>query len=148
MYKVIAIGNTLMQDDGIAIKVAQNLNSLLIKDGFEIIIGETDTDYIMDNISNGDLLFFIDSTNLGIAAGSITITPLSEIISLNNNSSIHSFNCINAIKYYSLHVEGYIIGIEIQSLDFTNCLSSQLSMLFPHICKNVYKTIFKLIAHF
>lgn len=143
MDKVIAAGNILMCDDGIAVKAVRNLSDKLIHDGFEVIIAETDTDYFMDMISSDDFLYVIDCTNFGIEPGYLSVIPLSSIKNY-NAASIHSFNYLEAINYYNMKVKGYLIGIEISKIEFNCNLSAFISNKFSFICDELYEKILSL----
>jgi hydrogenase maturation protease len=73
--KAIAIGNPLMGDDGIALKVAEQLSDSLEKLGVEVIIGETDIDYCISRIDENDKLIVIDGSCRGEALGSYPPCP-------------------------------------------------------------------------
>ena len=143
MDKIIAAGNILMCDDGIAVKAVRNLSDKLIHDGFEVIIAETDTDYFIDMISSDDFLYAVDCTNFGIEPGSLSVIPLS-CIKNHNAASIHSFNYLGAINYYNMKVKGYLIGIEISKIEFNCNLSAFMSNKFSFICNELYKKILSL----
>ena len=67
MIKIIGIGNILMGDDGIGVKVVDVLEKKMKNMGIEFIKAETDVDYALDNIKDGDFLFIIDSTSDAMA---------------------------------------------------------------------------------
>lgn len=143
MDKVIAAGNILMCDDGIAVKAIRNLSRKLASDGFEIVIAETDTDYFMDMISSDDFLYVVDCTNFGIEPGSLSVIPLS-CMENHTAASIHSFNYLSAINYYNVKVKGCLIGIEISKIEFNCDLSAFMSNKFSFICDELYKKILSL----
>jgi hydrogenase maturation protease len=57
LIKCIAIGNRIMGDDSIGIRVTQEILPSLKKDKIEVIFGETDVDYALSKIEDGDFLF-------------------------------------------------------------------------------------------
>lgn len=140
--KCIAIGNRLMSDDGISIKVAEKLSPRLKQLPVELIYGETDIDYALGKIQDGDFLFIVDSTYLEIEPGSVTFTPISEASGQYTQVySQHQPSLIHLLKLYGKSVEGYIVGIEAKEIDFSIELSDVLQERLPNICDEVYKFI-------
>ncbi len=143
--KCIAIGNAIMGDDGIGIKVAEALSQRLIQEHIELILGETDHDYALSKIENGDLLFIIDSSFFEINPGTITYTPISEVIDWHREAySQHQPSLIYLLKTYGKEVEGYLIGIEVENIDFSLELSDTLKTRFLFICEEVYQFIYQI----
>lgn len=145
--KCVAIGNRIMCDDSIGIKVAEELSSKMMKEGIELIIGETDGDYSLSLIENGDLLFIIDSTYMDISPGTVTVTRINDLIVKNQIFSQHQPNLINLINTYRKKVDGYVIGIEVDKIDFNLKLSDTLKNKLPQICEEVDKFICKTIYY-
>ncbi len=143
--KCVAIGNRIMEDDCIGIKVVEKLSSKMMKEGIELIIGETDSDYSLSLIEDGDLLIIIDSTYLGIIPGTVTVAPIDKLTVKNQIFSQHQPNLINLLDIYRKKVNGYVIGIEVEKIDFNLELSNTLKNKLPQICKEVDEFICKTI---
>lgn len=139
--KVIAIGNTLMEDDGVGIVVAEKIKEELINNNVEVIIGETDVEYCISSIEEGDFIFFIDATCYGINPGEITISNLENYKYEKKSYSQHSYSAVDLIKLYYKSVKGYIIGIEVSSVSFKLGLSDELESKIDIISKEVLKEI-------
>ncbi|MHC1684395.1 MAG: hydrogenase maturation protease [Clostridiaceae bacterium] len=144
MIKVIGIGNLLMRDDGIALKIIEAIEKELQQLGLGIkcIKAETDFNYALDNIEEDDFLFIIDSTDLGLKCGQVTIISLEEGDNYSNNSlSVHSISLVSLIKDSNLKVTGFILGVEVKEVWFGLELSEEISTKFNDICKRIYKII-------
>ena len=116
MIKIIGIGNSLMGDDGIALKVIDSIERRIEQLDLEIkcIKAETDFNFALDNIEDGDYLFILDSTLLGLEYGQITQIPLAEVDKYPNNSlSIHNMNLLSLIKHFKIEIRGFVLGIEV-----------------------------------
>lgn len=144
MIKIIAIGNLLMGDDGIALKVVDLIKEKVSNNNLDIecIKAETDFDYALDNIKDGDYIYILDSTLLGLEYGQISKIPIeeSEMFSF-NELSVHSVNLLTLIKHYNLNVSGYIIGIEVADVSFSLNISNELKIRFERICSEVFENI-------
>lgn len=144
--KCIGIGNRIMGDDGIGIKVTEELTPLLNKKSIEVILSETDVYYALYRIKPEDFLIIIDSTYYKIQPGSVTYTPIKELIRIDNLVyTQHQPNLIGALQLYQEDINGYLIGIEVESIEFRNNLSNRLQENLSEICKNVYNIIENLI---
>jgi len=125
--KCIAIGNRIMGDDSIGIKVLEALSSEFKKEKIEVIFGETDIDYALSKIDNGDILFIFDSTYFNIDPGTVTFTPIEKAIKGQRQIySQHQLSLINLLKTYNKSVRGYIVGIEVEKIHFSLDLSEKV----------------------
>lgn len=142
--KCIAIGNRIMGDDGIGIKVLEELSRKLKKEKIEVIFGETDIDYSLSIIDQGDTLFIIDSTCFGIYPGTVTFTPIENAINTQQQIySQHQSSLINLLKLYKKSVKGYIVGIEVDKIHFSLDLSEALKKKFSSICEEISVFIYQ-----
>lgn len=139
--KVIAVGNTLMEDDGVAIVVLEKLKEKFIERNIEVIIGETDFQYCISSIQDGDFVFFIDAVYYGKKPGEITLIPLEKYKHKKKYYTQHSYSIFDLIKLYFKSIKGYIIGIEIGEVSFNYGLSSTLENNIDIISENVLKEI-------
>ena len=65
MVKVFGIGNILLKDDGIGVRLARNIKRRVDKDNIneiEVFIGETDYLYCLENINDDEFIIILDST--------------------------------------------------------------------------------------
>jgi hydrogenase maturation protease len=139
--KVIAIGNSLMEDDGVAIVVVEKIREELISNNIEVIIGETDFEYCISSIDEGDFLFIIDAADYGKNPGEITVFTLESYKYEKKSYTQHSYSVIDLIKLYYKYVKGYIIGIEVSSVSFKLGLSKELESKIHLILKKVLENI-------
>lgn len=138
--KVIAIGNVLMEDDGIGINVAERIKRDLVSNNIEVIIGETDFQYCISLIENGDFVFILDAVCYNKTPGDITITNLEEY-KCKKKYTQHSCNVVDLIKLYYKSVRGFVIGIEVGSVSFKLGLSQQLEDKIDIISEEVLRDI-------
>ena len=64
MIKVFGIGNILLGDDGIGVRVVEKIKEEIknISEDIDVIIGETDYLYCLNQIDEDDTIVIIDST--------------------------------------------------------------------------------------
>lgn len=142
--KIIALGNRLMMDDGIAIRIVEELSEWLEKNNFKVFIGETDAYSCADYINKGDFLILIDALYLGEEPGTVSVFSLEDIIDgYKRSTSMHDLSLIKLLALENKIVEGYFIGIEVACVDFGIELSNQLQLKFNNIKENIKKEIDK-----
>lgn len=139
--KAIAIGNTLMEDDGIAIIVVEKIRERLINNNIEVLIGETDFQYCIASIEEGDILFIIDASYYGKNPGEITISNLEDYKHRKKIYTQHSCSVIDLIKLYYKYVKGYIVAIEVSNVSFKLGPSKELERKVPIISEEVCRYI-------
>jgi len=139
--KCMAIGNRIMGDDSIGIRVAEEISTKLKEQDIEVIFGETDIDYTLNKIDNGDFIFIIDATYFGTIPGSITFTDIKEVNTPKEVFSQHQPSLINLVKTYKKSVKGFIIGIEVEQIQFSLELSDILENNLSYICEEVINFI-------
>lgn len=151
MIKIIAIGNILLGDDGIAIKVTQAMKQVFLGGNEEIavIIGETDFNYCLENIEPKDFVIIIDSTYFGLEPGSVTTMTLEDCDKyLRSTITAHGDSLINILRREYRHIKGYLVGVEVAGVDFSLELSSILQEKFQEICLRVSGEIQELVSEY
>ncbi len=146
MIKVFGIGNILLCDDGIGVKVAKYLldNKHILNSNIEIIVGETDYMYCIDNIKKGDKVIIIDSTYFNIPPGMITKIPLEKCDEfVSGDVTSHDISLLRILRSEYREISGYLVGIEIDKIDYDINLSEKLNDKFYDICYSVAKKINK-----
>jgi len=144
--KCIAIGNRIMGDDSIGIKILEELSSEFKKEKIEIIFGETDVNYALSKIDDGDMVFIFDSTYFDITPGTVTFTPIEKLQKEQHQIySQHQPSLINLLNIYKKTVKGYIVGIEVEEIHFSLDLSEILNIKFLSICEEVRSFIYQTI---
>jgi hydrogenase maturation protease len=141
--KVIGIGNRIMRDDSIGIQVVEALEEQLRNLGFQVIIGETDIEYTLNHIENGDYIIIVDSSLFGIEIGEVSVFNLKELGEFNEKGySLHQMSLVKILSNFSfLQIEGKLITIESSIIDFGTDLSEELEAKFDEIKEKVLEEI-------
>ncbi|WP_283591883.1 hydrogenase maturation protease [Clostridium butanoliproducens] len=143
MKKVIAIGNRIMMDDSIGIKVVESIEEDLKRLDFNVVIGETDIDYTLNEINEGDFIIIVDSSLTKKSPGTINVSNLKNINEYNEKTySLHQMNLIKLLSSSELFkVDGLLITIEASEIDFGMGLSRILEEKFEIIKNEVLEEI-------
>ncbi|SDO72604.1 hydrogenase maturation protease [Clostridium gasigenes] len=160
MIKVFGVGNIMLCDDGIGVKVAEyikkelesnenielNKNKELSKN-IEVIIGETDFMYCLDCINKDDFVVIIDGTYFDFKPGYISKLSFEECDNLIVESrDPHGDSLLKVLRREYREINGYLIGIEIDKVDYSLDLSPKLNKEFNSICNRVLDKIKTLIC--
>lgn len=144
MIKVFGIGNILLGDDGIGVKVVEKLKEEIenISSDINVIVGETDYLYCLNKIEEEDIVVIIDSTYLNINPGFVSYLSFKNCDRFCSNLIFqHESNLLNVLLTEKPNIKGYLIGIEVRKLEFSLELSKTLKDNFDCICLKVIKYI-------
>jgi hydrogenase maturation protease len=145
--KVIALGNVLMKDDGVAIDVARKIEKELSEKNIEVILGETDAQYCISKIKEEDYIFVIDAACYEKAPGEITCISLYDFVSNRKEGFQHSYSFLDLIKLYYPNIKGKIYGIEVAEVGFGLGLSCTLQNRSDNISKEILKDMEKIFLY-
>ena len=149
MIKVFGIGNILLCDDGIGVRVAENLKEEIeaLGDDIEVIIGKTDVLYCINKIEEDDEVIIIYSTYFMTRPGAVTVKSLDRCDEfINYDYSPHEESLLSLLRKERRDVKGYLIGIEISHIDYSEELSKILNRKFKDICTRVYNEISEIVS--
>lgn len=145
--KVIAIGNILMGDDGIAIRVLNSIRPVLDKYNIESFAAETDTDFFLSEIHEGDFIIILDAflaPENDNNTGSAVIISFEDYFNCYDKSTgitQHVLNIFQLIRINRINIKGFIIGIKIKNIEFSPRISTYLENNLDFICDNVVDII-------
>jgi hydrogenase maturation protease len=143
--KIIAMGNVVMCDDGIGIKVAEFLIDEFNSLGFKLLVGETDIDYSIKSVENNDFMILLTPSYYDVSPGTITINLIDQVDINNCYLSQYSLDFLKSLNSNDFKVSGYIISIEASEFYFNPDLSPDLKVKFSEICNECLNHI-KLIS--
>lgn len=154
MIRLIAMGNNLMGDDGVALRVAERLEDQLRKLGVSVWTIETDPFCCLDNIREEDQLILIDAME-GLAdhqsPGSILVVSLQEAVeNCNQTASSHEISLLALLKIFGYQNDGYLLGILVPdgNLRCPNLeLSRSVETALPKICRSTLEFVTSLIRN-
>lgn len=146
MMKLVSVGNQFMKDDGIAIKVIEELREKLTSIKLDIIIAETDYQNCFYLLNEGDFVIILDAMYTGTEPGSICVFDFEDVLTQHGDFFMqHDMSIVELMRLYNSKFKGCIIGIEIAEVCFDNNLSPVLKEKFSQICLKVESAIKKII---
>lgn len=139
---VLGIGNRLMSDDGIGVRVVEALQRENESKNIRFTAGETDVCYCLDELSAGDLCILIDGACTGKEPGSVGMIGLEQVFKQRKAPiAFHDFDLFHAMKRMNLLKDGILITIEVCSLELSTELSPDLQERFDRIIRDVKEII-------
>lgn len=147
MFKIGAIGNRYMKDDGIAIKILESIEEKIRSPEVDIIFGETDSQSFFYQLDEEDYIIILDAQYVGVEPGSIQVFNLQEVLEQPSGYLMqHDMSIIELMKLYGKSYKGTIIGIEIAEIEPGEELSPILKEKFPALCSKVQIFLKNLIS--
>lgn len=148
MLKIIGVGNILLGDDGIGVHIVEKIKNKVTKlnNNIDIIAGETDYVYCLNEINKEDTIIIIDSISTNEEVGKVSLFNLKECERFSNyHITNHEINLVDALIYEEKNINAYLIGIEIKEINYSLDLSINLKYKLNEICEEVLGIINKLI---
>jgi len=145
--KVIGIGNRIMMDDAVGIKIIEELEQELKALNLQCIIGETDIEFTLNAIDDGDFIIIIDSSYFGLLPGTVLSMELRNLEAFNEKGySLHQLSLVKILSNFKLlNIKGNLITIEAAEIDFGIELSEELNNQLDFIKEKVLIEIKKSI---
>lgn len=140
---VIGIGSRIMTDDAIGIYLVEDLIRLGTDPDITYINGETDVDYCIEEILKFKNVIVIDAFLSGKQPGEITAVPLNKLNEDIEESfySMHGMHLLNLVRIAKHSLNGILIGIEPNEINYGFSLSDLLQSFYPRIFEGVQKEI-------
>lgn len=143
---VLGIGNPLCRDDGIGIRLIDELRSRGVPEGVEVIDGGTSPDLLSLINANLDVLIIIDALRGKGKPGTVYRLEIRESnISDDSFSSLHGMGVLDGLKLMKkLGIQPakvVIIGVEPEDTSHGLHLSEQIESRVPDILDSVEQEI-------
>jgi hydrogenase maturation protease len=150
---IIGVGNLTRLDDGIAIRIIQELEQITFPDNIKITdlgTGGVDIAFALDNWKHAIIIDAVDIENL--EPGEIVEFEIKDknIPEVKGLSSTHGFDALTALKLafaldeYTLPEEILIIGIQVKNLEgFGVGISKVVEEAIPKVISRIHELIRK-----
>lgn len=149
MIKIFAIGNIILGDDGIGVKVMEFIGAQLESYSKEVKVLIVGIDYIyyLNEINKEDTVILVDSTYFGIEPGRVSVLNLKECDKfISPCRDMHSENLLRVLREEYREIPGYLVGIEVEKVNYSLELSKTLKDNFSEITKKVFREIKRIIG--
>ncbi len=138
MILIIGYGNPLRSDDAIGQQIAQAMKERLSRDDVEVLLALQLTPELVDNVSNAELVVFIDASTDGTPGEVVheKIRPQSASGAFTHNVTPMSL-LATAHEIYGVLTNGIMISISGAGFGYGCELSPQLQEKLPAIAEQV-----------
>jgi len=135
---VLGVGNILLRDEGIGIRVVEALQRMKLPDNVEVLDGGTASMALLDTLSNREKVIVIDAVRCNNTPGTLyRLTPNDISSGKGTQTSVHQIGLLDAL----FHVECLgdaprevvIYGVEPRDLDWGMELSPEVEAAIPRV---------------
>ena len=139
MIKIFGIGNPLLCDDGIGVKLSTD-----IEDGvnYAVFTGEIYVDYCLDHINEDDFIVIIDAVSLGNTIGTVSTMTFEQCLKFYPSQPFcHDASLLYLLLYSHINYKGCVIGVEVRDISYHDHLSDEINSQYETIKNNVIAII-------
>nr|WP_230972388.1 hydrogenase maturation protease [Archaeoglobus neptunius] len=139
----MGVGNLLMGDDGIGIRVVRELMNRRLPKGVDIVEGGTLSFQLVNFFSEYDLVIVVDAVNFGGRPGRIYKLTLDDV-PVKITGSVHDVDVFTACKVLRMACElppVIIIGVEVKRIQEFAELSPELALVVRKVVKKILRMI-------
>jgi len=150
--RIICLGNPLMLDDGVGIKIAKVFNEMKLPEGVDVIEGGVAGVDILDMVMGVHKVVFVDAICTGGTPGTVQRFDLKKLIEECTSTSLeerlaHSLDLLAALKIgYTVFPEKMpeevvLIGVEVKDRGSGVGLSKEVQEAIPKIVEKVLNEV-------
>ena len=141
--KIIAVGNDLYGDDGVAKKVLTALQDIEAFDSVELVDGATDALGLIDHFEGMYHVIIIDAAKMGEVPGTVRVFKADDValnikmdhLSVHGISLADTFEIAKTIDAMPRNLT--IIGIEPESIAFAQGISASVTKSIPNAVSKI-----------
>lgn len=131
---VLGIGNRLMGDDGIGVRIVEALAQDNTMKNIRFAAGETDIEYCLDELADADRAIIVDAAFLGDEPCAVNVVGLKDVLEQRRDArTFHDFDLIHGMKINNMLKEGILVTVEVRSVSFATELSPVMEDRFEEL---------------
>jgi len=142
---VLGLGNTLMGDDGVGVRVVEQLQGLDF--GAEVVNGATAGLSLLEKLNGYKRVVVVDAVDMGKAPGSVARFSAEELLGLpeSQNFSLHEMGLVEVLKIGRSLNEDFdnlmVIGIQPKDLNQGEKLSPEVGEKISEVIELIKKEV-------
>lgn len=139
---VLGVGNILLSDEGVGVRVAEALQRMELPEGVEVLDGGTASMALLDSLRDRDKVIIIDAVKGHHEPGTIyRFTPGDISVHREIITSLHQLGVLDALTHaeYLGHAPQSVIfyGIEPEEMDWGLDLTPRVGAVIPRVIELV-----------
>lgn len=150
---IVGIGNVLLKDEGVGIRVIEELARRSLPGNVELINFETQALNLLDVLSSYEKVILVDAVKWGGRPGEVYRIKADELLenadlkNIKDVFSMHNIGLAEVIKLGKelglLPKELVLVGIEAKEVDFSLELSKEVSQAVPEAVNLVLNEVYQ-----
>lgn len=145
---IVGIGNILCRDEGVGVRVIEELKKHRLPDHIEVHDGGTGGLDILEFLEGSDKAIIVDAVRGGMEPGEICHVRLDEVDPKDGKMkmlSLHELDLIRAIEIgkraYKVPENIIVIGIEPKKVEIGMDLTNEIKEAIPRVIQNIFEII-------
>lgn len=145
---VVGVGNILLSDEGIGVRVIQELEKYPTAEDIELLDAGTDIFTIMSSDTSYRTIIVVDAIRGNKTPGTVFCYPVVEDLNVEtDNNSIHQIQIVEALKLIKRTIEKFhntnikLIGVEPAQIEYGVGLSTTIEQKVETLVELVKKEI-------
>lgn len=145
---IVGIGNILCRDEGVGVRVIEELKKHRLPDHIEVHDGGTGGLDILEFLEGSDKAIIVDAVRGGMEPGEICHVRLDEVDPKDGKMkmlSLHELDLIRAIEIgkgaYEVPENIIVIGIEPKKVEIGMDLTNEIKEAIPRVIQNIFEII-------
>ncbi len=141
---VLGIGNTLLADDGVGVRIVERLRSDPDMAQRVLVDGGTLSFTLLGHLEDAQVMLVVDAANLEAEAGTVRVfesDAMDRFIRRSRGRSVHEVGLADLMDMARLHgclpPRRALICVQPQSLDWGEVLSPAVEAATPQACRHV-----------
>jgi hydrogenase maturation protease len=138
---VLGIGNTLLADDGVGVKIVESLRDAPDMAHRMLVDGGTLSFTLLSHLEDAQVMLVVDAANLEAAAGTVRVfesAAMDCFLRRSRGRSVHEVGLADLMDMARLHgclpTRRALICVQPQSLDWGEVLSPAVEAATPQAC--------------
>ncbi len=145
--KIIGLGNLLMGDDGLGIRVIEILErNYQFPKNVEIVEGGTGGLYLLPVLRDAEKVIFVDAVNFSDAPGTVHVFKKEDLFSAGcEKISMHEIGLSDLLSLAGLSgnlpEEIFLVGMVPKKIEFSTSLSKEVERNLPVLMEKIFQIL-------
>lgn len=139
---ILGVGNILLSDEGVGVRVIEAMKGMTLPDGVELLDGGTASTDLLDSIGNREKVVIVDAVKGDGKPGTLyRFTPDDVAVRTQGRTSLHQVGLLETLRMAKLLAclpqEVVILGIEPKEVGWGLELSAEVAATLPRVIELV-----------
>ncbi|MGI6603903.1 MAG: hydrogenase maturation protease [bacterium] len=141
-WTVAGVGNILLGDEGVGVRVIQTLATRMLPPGVELLEAGVDPLALATPLKEGHGVIVVDAFSGHGPPGSIYLLPLTNLRPVEPFASLHDISFYHLLQDYQVQA-GWAVGVEPERIDWGLDLSPAVAKAVPRAANLVSRLLWQ-----